>query len=107
MHIVPPKTSAYVNSYDGQTKWMLILIAEDDLLEKYNTISDKVNADLKKKYACKPFYNKKFSKTKIKSHVDKVTDFCNKKIPKVDSNHACLAVISVDSALRKDENYYP
>ena len=86
---------------------MLILIAEDDLLEKYNNISDKVNADLKKKFACKPFYNKNFSKTKIKSHVDKVTDFCNKIIPKVDSNHACLAVISVDSALRKDENYYP
>ena len=30
-----------------------------------------------------------------------------KKIPKVDSNHACLAVISLDSALNKDENNYP
>ena len=26
---------------------------------------------------------------------------------KVDSNHTCLAVISLDSALKKDENYYP
>ena len=31
--------------------------------------------------------------TKIKSHGDGVTDFYNKKIPKVDSNHTCLAVI--------------
>ena len=23
------------------------------------------------------------------------------------SNHTCLAVISLDSALKKDENYYP
>ena len=30
-----------------------------------------------------------------------------KKIPKVDSSHTCLAVISLDSSLKKDENYYP
>ena len=28
------------------------------------------------------------------------------KILKVDSNHTCLAVISLDSALKKDHNYY-
>ena len=45
-------------------------------------------------------------KTKIKSHGDKVTDFYDKEIPKVDSNHTCLVVISLDSVLKKDENYY-
>ena len=29
------------------------------------------------------------------------------KIPKVDSNHNCLAVISLDSVLKGDDNYYP
>ena len=29
-----------------------------------------------------------------------------KKIPKVDYNHTCLALISLDSALKKDENSY-
>ena len=42
-------------------------------------------------------------KTKIKSYGDKVTNFCDKEIPKVDSNDTCLAVISLDSALKKDE----
>ena len=28
-----------------------------------------------------------------------------KKIPKVDSNHTCLAVISLDSVLKKDDYY--
>ena len=46
-------------------------------------------------------------KDKIQSHGDEVTDFYNKKIPEVDSNHACLAVIDLDSALKKDDNYYP
>ena len=42
-------------------------------------------------------------KTKIKSHDDEVTDLCYKKNPKGDSNHTCLAVISLNSALNKYE----
>ena len=48
LHIMLPKTSIYLKSCDGQTKWMYCLIEEDDLLEKYNTIWDKVSADIKK-----------------------------------------------------------
>ena len=44
-------------------------------------------------------------KTKIKSHSDEVTDFYVKEIPKVDSNHSYSAVISLDSSLKKHENY--
>ena len=44
--------------------------------------------------------------TKIKSHGDEVTDVYEKKTPKVDSNHTCLAVITLDSALKKDDSYY-
>ena len=44
-------------------------------------------------------------KTKIKSLGDEVTDFYPKKIPKL--THTCLAVISLDSALKKNDNYFP
>ena len=33
LHIILPKTRAYVNSYDGQTNWMYFLAADDNLLE--------------------------------------------------------------------------
>ena len=92
---------------DGQTKWMSFWVEDDDLLEKYNTIWDKVSADIKKEFDSEPVYNKNILKSKIKFHCDEVTDFYNKEIPKVDSNHTCLAVISLDSALNKDGNYYP
>ena len=45
--------------------------------------------------------------TKRKSHSGEATDLYDKEIPKVDSNHTCLAAISFDSALKKDESYYP
>ena len=73
-----PKTSSYVKGYDGQTKWMYFLIEDDALLEKYNTIWDKVSADIKKEFDNEPVYNKEYLKTKIKSHGDEVTDFYDK-----------------------------
>ena len=61
---------------------MYFQIKDDDLLEKYNTIWDEVNADIKKEFDSEPAYNK------------------------VDSSYTCLAVISLDSVLKKDGNYY-
>ena len=48
LHIMLPKTSTYVKRFDGQTKWKYFLIENGDSLEKYNTIWDKVSADIKK-----------------------------------------------------------
>ena len=107
LQIIFPKTSAYVKSYDGQTKWMYFLIDDDDLLENYNTIWDKISADIKKDLIASLSKTKFFLKTKIKSHGDVVTDFYEKEISKVDSNQTCLAVISSDFSLQKDENYCP
>ena len=36
LHIMLPKTTAYVKSYDGQTKWMYFLVEDNDLLERIN-----------------------------------------------------------------------
>ena len=60
-------------NYIGQTKWMYLLIGDYDLLEKYNTIWNKATQ--------KAFeYQKTFRE-------DEVTNFYDKEIPKVDSNH--------------------
>ena len=85
----------------------VLLIEDDDLSEKYNTTWIKVSAGIKKEFDSEPLYNEEFLKIKIKSYGDEVTDFYDKKIPKEDSNYICVAVISLDSALKKDENYYP
>ena len=60
----------------------------------------------RKEFDNEPVYNKENLKTKTKSSRDEVTDFCDKEIPKVDSNHTCLAVISLDFVLKKHESYY-
>ena len=62
---------------------------------------DNISADIKKEFNSEPVYNKKFLRTKIKSHGDEVTDFYDK-----GSNNTRLAVINLDSALYKDGNYF-
>ena len=98
---------------------MYFLIEDDDLLEKYSTIWDSIKIvtkrnliaskrnSIKEEFDSKPVYHIIFLKTKIKSHSDEVTDFYDKEIPNVDSNHTYLAVITLDSALKKDDNYCP
>ena len=85
---------------------MYLLIKGDDLLGKYNSIWDKVSVDIKKEFDNEPVYNKNCLKTKIKLHDNEVTDFYDKKIPKLDSNHTCLAVITLNSALQKNDSCY-
>ena len=79
----------------------IFLIEDDGLCEKFNTIRNKVSSDIKREFDSEPVYNQNFLKTKIKSYGDDVTDFYDKEIPKVNSNHTCLAVISLDSTLKK------
>ena len=55
-----PKASAYVKHYDGQTKWIYFFTKDNDLLEKYSTICDKISPDIKKEFDSEPVYNKIF-----------------------------------------------
>ena len=71
LHTILPKASAYVKSYDGLKNYFLI--EDDDLLEKYNTIWNKVSTDIKNEFDSKSVYHKEFLKTKTKFHHDKVT----------------------------------
>ena len=65
LSIMLPRTRAYVKSSDCQIKWMSFLFEGDDLMEKYNTICNKVSAVSKNKYDTEPVYNKIFLKTKL------------------------------------------
>ena len=53
-----PRTRPYVKHYDCQTKWIYFLIK--NLLEIYNTIWDKVIADIRKEFDSEPAHDKNF-----------------------------------------------
>ena len=65
------------------------------IIRKIFLISKKVIPDIEKEFDSKPVSNKNLLKTKIKSHGDKdykflrFTNFYDKEIVKMNSNHTC------------------
>ena len=64
LHLMLPKLNTYVKRYDGKTKWMYFLIEYNDLLKIYNTICNKVSADIKDNLIASLSTIKFFSKPK-------------------------------------------
>ena len=85
---------------------MYFLIEDDDFQRKVILFQINFSANIKKEFDSEPVY-KNYLKTKIKSHGNEVTEFYEQKIPKLDFNQTGLAVISLNSALKKGDNYYP
>ena len=99
--------SAYSAYYFEETKYMFSLIKDDELLQKYNEIWEKVKNSLKKEFHSEPMYNEKYLKVKIKPYNGKInTNSDNNKIPKEDSQFICLSVILIDSVFITCKNYY-
>ena len=100
-----PKMSAYRRELD---EYISLLIKDDELLEKYNEIWEKLKNSIKKEFDSKSVYNEKYLKAKIKSYKGKInTNFHNIKIPKEGSQFICLVVILIDPVFRTGKNYYP
>ena len=80
------------------------MIKDDELLEKYKEIWEKVKDSLKKDFDSEPVYNEKYLETKIKSYNGKLnTNFHNSKIPK----ERRLTISFLTVILRTGKNYYP
>ena len=87
---------------------MLFLKKDDELLEKYDEIWEKVKNSIKKKSDREPVYNEKNLKSKIAFCNGKInTFFHNNKIPKEGSQCICLSVILFDSGVRTGKNCWP
>ena len=97
--------SAYRKDFD-ESKYISFLIKDDELLEKYNEIWEKVKNNLKKEFDSEPVYNEKYLKAKIKSYNGEInTNFHDNKIPKEVSQYICLSVTLIDSVFRTAKNY--
>ena len=77
-----PKMTEYRKDFD-ETKYIYFLIKDDELLEQYNEIWEKLKNSLEKELGSNPIYNEKYLKAKIKSYNGKINaNFHNNKIPK-------------------------
>ena len=80
-------------------------IQDDELLEKYNGVWNKVSNSIKED--CESVFNKKFLKTKIRSYGDEATYFHIRKNTEPGSDHTCWSLAIIDCVLIENESCYP
>ena len=99
--------TAYTKYFDNNNKCMSLLANDEELLQTYNNIWDKISNLLDKKFDSEPVYYNNCIKTKIKIFKNKVyTSFQHNKIPEDNKYCVCLSVILLESIFANSKRKY-
>ena len=85
----------------------------NEFLERYTVIWEKISDLVNKKFDSDPIYNNKYINTKIRSYNnDIITNFRNidnknNKLPETNKPCKCISLISLDSIIKTNKKYYP
>ena len=71
----PKKTTYRKDSDETKYKYVSFYIKDEQLIEKYNEVWEKVKNSLKKEFDIEPVYNEKYLKSKIKSYNKKTNTY--------------------------------
>ena len=108
-----PKMTGYLNIFEGGTKKMSFLTDNNEFLERYTKIWEKISDLIDKKFDSDPVYNNKYINTKIRSYNnDIMTNFHdidnkNNKLPEKNKPYRSMSLILLDSIIKINKKYYP
>ena len=83
LYIILPQMSGYIKYFQNGGKNMSFMIKDDNILDKYNEILNKIKETLSIKFHSKPVYDQRYIKAKVREFDGKIkTNFLGIKIPK-------------------------
>ena len=86
---------------------MSFVIKDDEVLDKYNEIWDKIKGKLNIKFHSMPVYDEKYIKAKVREFNGVIkTNFLGDEIPKESMHYTCIACITIDSVMRMEKKNY-
>ena len=87
---------------------MSFVIKDDDVLDKYNEIWDKIKETLSIKFHSMPVYDEQYIKAKVREFNGvSNTNFSSDEVPKENKHYTCIACITIDSVMRMEKKNYP
>ena len=79
--------TGYIKYFENGVKNMSLVIKDDDVLDKYNEIWDKIKETLSIKFHSMPVYDEKYIKTKVREFSSVIkTNFLGDEVPKKKKN---------------------
>ena len=105
--IILPEMSGYIKYFENGGKNMSFMIKNDDVLDKYNEIWNKIKKTLNVKFHSMPVYNEKYIKAKIREFNGVIkTNFLIDEVPKEGVHYACIACVTIDSVMKMEKKNY-
>ena len=85
---------------------MYFLVRDDNVLDKYNKIWDKIKEKVSIKFHSQPVYDETYIKVKVREFDGKIkANFLGNEVPKEHMHYTCIAW-TIDSVMEMDERNY-
>ena len=103
----------YLNIFENGNRKMSFVTDNNEFLERYTKIWEKISDLINKKFDSDPVYNNKYINTKVRScNNDIKTNFRdidnkNNRLPEKNKPYRCITLISLDSFIKINKKYYP
>ena len=95
--------SGYIKYFENGGKSMSFVIKDNDVLEEYIEIWDKIKNKLNIEFHSMSVYDEKYIKAKVSEFNDVIkTNFLGDEIPKESLYCTCIACITIDSVMRRE-----
>ena len=83
---------------------MSLMVKDDNALDKYNKIWDKIKEKLNIKFHSKPVYDETYIKVKVREFDSKIKkNFLANEVPKKNMYYTGIACITNDSVMKMDK----
>ena len=106
--IILPQMSGYIKYFENGVKNMYFFVGGDNVLDKYKKIWNVIKNKLSIKFQSMPVYNETYIKVKVRKFDSKIkTNFLGNEVGKENMHYTCIACITIDSLMKKDEKNYP
>ena len=100
--------SGYIKYFENGRQKVSFIIKDDDVLDKYNEIGNKIKKTLNIKLHNMLVYNEKYIKAKLKEFNGVITtNFSSGEILKESVHYSCIACITIDSVMRMEKKNHP
>ena len=98
----------YYLIFENGEKNMSFVIKDDNVLDKYDEIWDRIKETLSIKFHSTPIYDEKYIKARVREFngVIKI-NFLSDEVPKENEHYTCIGCITIDSVMRMEKKNYP
>ena len=99
--------SGYIKYFENGGKNTCFMIKDNNVLDKYNKIWNKIKKKLSIKLHSMLVYDETYIKVKVREFDGKSkTNFLGDEMPKEDMHYTCIACITVDSVMKMNKENY-